>query len=208
MTDLEKTGNAASGAASADRKTAAALCFFMNLPGTFGVSVYRREVQDKMIDDYIRQYGRRLYGLCLHLCEGREDAEDLYQETWLKALQKLDTYDTNREFEPWLTRICVNTWRNVLRRRRRSPFYDGFATSEAKERLLSDAPAREPGDYDDLYAALRKLPQKLRETVVLYYFEDQNIQAAAQILKIPPGTVKSRLNQARKRLRGELKDEI
>ena len=50
-----------------------------------------------MLDDYIRQYGRRLYGLCLHLCKDREDADDLYQETWLKALQKLYTYDTDRE---------------------------------------------------------------------------------------------------------------
>ena len=93
-----------------------------------------------MLDDYIRQYGRRLYGLCLHLCKDREDADDLYQETWLKALQKLYTYDTDREFEPWLTQICVNTWRNALRRRRRSPFYDGFATGEEKDRFLSGVP--------------------------------------------------------------------
>lgn len=161
-----------------------------------------------MLDEYIRQYGRRLYGLCLHLCKDREDADDLYQETWLKALQKLYTYDTDREFEPWLTQICVNTWRNALRRRRRSPFYDGFATGEEKDRFLSDVPAREPGDYTDLYAALGTLPRKLRETVVLYYFEGRDIRAAAEILKIPPGTVKSRLNQARKRLKGALKDEI
>ena len=66
-----------------------------------------------MIDQYIRQYGKRLYGLCLTLCADPFEAEDLYQETWLKALKNLSRYDPSREFEPWLTRICVNTYRTL-----------------------------------------------------------------------------------------------
>ena len=71
-----------------------------------------------MLDSYIAQYGRRLYGLCRSLCSTREDADDLYQDTWLKVLKCLDLYDPSRPFEPWLTRICVNTYRSRSEERR------------------------------------------------------------------------------------------
>ncbi len=159
-----------------------------------------------MIDQYIRQYGRRLYGLCLYLCTSPADADDLYQETWLKVLQNLEKYDSEKEFEPWLTKICVNTWRNVLRKLRRSPIFDHFSSGEEKERLLASVPDREQKDYSDLYRAVRELPEKLRAAVVLYYFEDMDIRATAEILGIPEGTVKSRLNRAKKQLKGVLAD--
>ena len=85
------------------------------------------------MDRYIQAHGRRLFGLCLTLCAHRQDAEDLYQDTWLKALAHFHQYDPNRPFEPWLTRICVNTYRNSLRRLARSPIFNGFRTGEEKE---------------------------------------------------------------------------
>ena len=74
-----------------------------------------------MIDQYIQQYGRRLYGLCRSLCANPFDADDLYQETWLRVVKHISQYDPSREFEPWLTRICVNTYRSTLRRIAKSP---------------------------------------------------------------------------------------
>lgn len=159
-----------------------------------------------MLDQYIRQYGKRLYGLCLHLCQNRADADDLYQETWLKVMKNLDRFDEVREFEPWLTKICVNTWRNVLRRMMRSPVKDHFSTAEEKDLFFSSIPAEERQDYHDLYEAVKGLPDKLRMTVILYYFEGMDIRAAANVLDIPEGTVKSRLSQAKKRLKGALSD--
>lgn len=82
-----------------------------------------------MLDAYIRQYGRRLYGLCLTLCGSVQEAEDLYQDTWLKALRYFSRYDHQMPFEPWLTKICVNTYRNRLWRLARSPFLT-FSTAE------------------------------------------------------------------------------
>jgi RNA polymerase sigma-70 factor (ECF subfamily) len=69
-----------------------------------------------LINQYIRDYGKRLYGLCTFLCANSCEADDLYQETWLKVVKNIDKYDTTKEFEPWLTAICVNTYRNTLRR--------------------------------------------------------------------------------------------
>lgn len=159
------------------------------------------------MDTYIRQYGKRLYGLCRTLCASPQDAEDLYQETWLKALAHLEQYDPAREFEPWLTRICVNTYRSALRRLARSPVFDRFSSSEEKEAVLAAAPAPEGEDFSELHAAVDALPEKLRLAVILFYFRDMDLASAARVLNIPPGTMKSRLNHARNRLKEALSHE-
>ena len=55
-----------------------------------------------MVDQYIGQYGTRLYGLCLSLCANAFEADDLYQDTWLQVVKNISRYDPSREFEPWL----------------------------------------------------------------------------------------------------------
>ena len=159
------------------------------------------------MDQYIQAHGRRLFGLCLTLCAHRQDAEDLYQDTWLKALAHFHQYDPNRPFEPWLTRICVNTYRNSLRRLARSPIFQGFRSTQEKDALLTSVPAPDRPDYAPLYQAVDGLPEKLRVTVILYYFEEMDVNTTAQVLGIPPGTVKSRLNKARTKLKEVLGNE-
>lgn len=159
-----------------------------------------------MIDRYIQQYGRRLYGLCRCLCSNPCDADDLYQETWLRVVKHIGQYDPGREFEPWLTRICVNTYRSTLRRLAKSPLLD-FTDGDEKDRLLDSVPAPEEADYSALYEAVDRLPEKLRLAVVLFYFRGEDLASTAQILRIPVGTVKSRLSKARKLLKEVLADE-
>lgn len=159
-----------------------------------------------MIDQYIQQYGRRLYGLCRSLCSNPFDADDLYQETWLRVVRHISKYDSTRDFEPWLTRICVNTYRSTLRRLAKSPLLD-FSGEEEKARLLDSIPAPEEKDYVPLYEAVGKLPEKLRLAVILFYFQGEDLASAAKILNIPVGTAKSRLNKARKLLKEALAGE-
>lgn len=159
-----------------------------------------------MIDQYIRQYGKRLYGLCLSLCANSFDADDLYQETWLRVVKSISQYDPTKEFEPWLTKICVNTYRNVLRRLARSPFLD-FRTNEEKDAQINAVPDAEKADYSPLYEAIDRLPEKYRIAVILFYFQDMDITATAQVMGIPEGTVKSRLSKARKLLKEVLDGE-
>lgn len=159
-----------------------------------------------MIDQYIRQYGKRLYGLCLSLCANSFDADDLYQETWLKAVKSISQYDPSKEFEPWLTKICVNTYRNVLRRLIRSPFLE-FKTNEEKDALLCSIPDIENPDYSFLYEAIDRLPEKYRIAVILFYFQNMDVAATAHVMGIPEGTVKSRLSKARKLLKEVLDSE-
>ena len=160
-----------------------------------------------MINQYIYQYGKRLYGLCLTLCANTFDAEDLYQETWLKVVKNISQYDVTQPFEPWLTQICVNTYRNTLRRIMRSPIFNSFATEEEKSNVMECIAAPEPSDYSDLHDAINTLPEKLRITVILFYFQDMAIASVGKTLGIPQGTVKSRLNKARNILKEVLTDE-
>lgn len=158
-----------------------------------------------MLDEAIQRYGRRLYGLCRSLCHNPADAEDLYQDTWLRVLRSLDHYQPERDFMPWLTQICVNTYRSTLRRLSRLPLLD-FSSAEEQDRTLAAIPAPEPPDYGPLYDAVSRLPDKLRITVILFYFQDLDLNATSQALQIPLGTVKSRLNKARKLLKEVLTD--
>lgn len=159
-----------------------------------------------MIDQYIRQYGKRLYGLCLSLCANSFDADDLYQETWLRVVKSISQYDPTKEFGPWLTKICVNTYRNVLRRLTRSPFLD-FRTNEEKDAQINAVPDAEKADYSPLYEAIDRLPEKYRIAVILFYFQNMDVASTAHVMGIPEGTVKSRLSKARKRLKEVLDGE-
>ena len=159
-----------------------------------------------MIDQYIHQYGKRLYGLCLTLCANTLEADDLYQDTWLQVVKNFSRYDASRNFEPWLTKICVNLYRNALRRLSKRPLLH-VRRNEEKEYFLCSAHAPEKVDYRALYEAIDRLPEKYRLVVILYYFDDRDIAATAQILGIPGGTVKSRLDKARKLLKEALGNE-
>ena len=90
-----------------------------------------------VIDQYIHQYGKRLYGLCLTLCANTMEADDLYQDTWLQVVKNISRYDASRDFEPWLTKICVNLYRNALRRLAKSPF---SLSAPMKKRISCSAP--------------------------------------------------------------------
>ena len=87
------------------------------------------------MDQYIKRYGKRLYGLCMTLCADRHEADDLYQDTWVKVIRSIEQFDQSKDFEPWLTRLCVNTYRDKLRRLSRSPFLN-FSSNEAKDAVL------------------------------------------------------------------------
>ena len=159
-----------------------------------------------MIDKYIKTYGKRLYGFCLTLCADTFEADDLYQETWLKALKHFLQYDNTKDFEPWITKICVNTYRNALKSKARSRLVE-FQDNEEKEAFMQSIPTTAKEDNLPLYEAIERLPQKLRLAVILFYFRDMDIASTAKVLDIPAGTVKSRLNKARKRLKEVLTDE-
>ncbi len=159
------------------------------------------------MEDKIKVYGPRLFGLCMTLCKNKHDAWDLYQETWLRAYERQEQYNSSGTYEGWLTAICVNRYRDYLRRLKIAPFFDWFSSTEEKDVVIQEIPTEETEDYSNIREAVDRLPNKFREAVILYYFEEKDIKRTAEIIGIPVGTVKSRLMKARKMLKEVLQDE-
>ncbi|MGN1157829.1 MAG: RNA polymerase sigma factor [Agathobacter sp.] len=159
------------------------------------------------MEEKIKVYGPRLFGLCMTLCKNTYDAWDLYQETWLRAYERQNQYELSRPYEGWLTAICVNRYRDYVRRMKIAPFFDFFPSSEEKDMAIEQVPTETAEDFREVREAVDALPEKFREAVILFYFEEKDIRRTAEIMGVPEGTAKTRLMKARKLLKEALQDE-
>ena len=149
-----------------------------------------------------------LYATALRLTRNPADAEDLVQDTFVKALRFSDRFAAGSNLKAWLYTILLNTWRNRRRDAARdvvdvdSPKVeaaeaatDGPAALETPEQMLLRASVRE-----DLQAALDELPEVFREAVWLRDVEEFTYAEIAEMLGIPIGTVMSRISRGRRLL--------
>ena len=126
-----------------------------------------------------------------------QDCEDAVQGAILKAYNKLDTLKEEQYFKTWLVRILINECYSLKR---------SECPTVSYEEYFEFTKADNKKDYSELYLAIQKLPERIRITIVLYYVEGYSIEEIKKILKIPAGTVKSRLSKGRKLLKIELED--
>jgi RNA polymerase sigma-70 factor (ECF subfamily) len=149
-----------------------------------------------------------LYATALRLTRNPADAEDLVQDTFVKALRFSDRFQAGTNLKAWLYTILMNTWRNRRRDATREPVdvdstlveeaaagSDGPAARETPEQILMRATLR-----DDLQAALDALPEAFREAVWLRDVEEFSYAEIAEMLGIPIGTVMSRISRGRRML--------
>ncbi len=138
----------------------------------------------------------------LHRLAAPRDLDDLVQITWLKVYERMGSLREDGAAKTWVCRIAVNVARDRWRARKRASWLRFLGWEEAPE-----APDPSPAADDRLASservrrALAALSPKLRETLVLFSIDQLEIREIATILEIPEGTVKSRLNQARGKLR-------
>ncbi len=160
----------------------------------------------------VGRYQKSVYNLAYRMTGRREDAENLTQETFLRAYAKLETFQIGRRFSPWLFRIasnlCIN-WKS--RRERRELSLDSLDESQKEQLLFSDASA-DPLfqiEQDQLQTLLQQeilaLPIRYRLVFTLRYVEDHSCREIAEILDMPEGTVKTHLFRARRILKEKLK---
>lgn len=160
-----------------------------------------------MLDALIQSQGPRLFSLCCRLCRSRGEAEDLYQETLLRGLEQRERLLAAENPGAYLTRICVNLYRDWARRKRLLSFISmEDAPPPNLHGQFSTAGPEESLEQSLVRQAVDTLPEPYRQTVLLYYFCDQSIQQAAAALGVRPGTVKSRLGRGREMLKEVLKD--
>jgi RNA polymerase sigma-70 factor, ECF subfamily len=151
-----------------------------------------------------------LYRVALRLTNNTADAEDLVQETVLKAYRSWDQYQQGTNAKGWLLTILRNSFINEYRRRTRHPETVDLDTIEpfaVFEGVQEEDPQGAFFDHivdDEVLRAIDQLPEAFRETVVLSDVEGMSYQEIARILGIPVGTVKSRLFRARQMLQAKL----
>ena len=146
----------------------------------------------------VEKYERRIFNLAFRICGDYEDAMDVTQTVFVKAFERLETFDPSRKFFSWLYRMGVNESLNQVKRQRRIVHIE------------FDLPSRATGPDQQIIreesnglvqSALKKLGEDQRVAIILRHFVDLSYRQMGDVLGIPEKTVKSRLYSARQRMK-------
>jgi RNA polymerase sigma-70 factor (ECF subfamily) len=160
-------------------------------------------------DELVRRFRKRIYALCLHLTGSRTEADDITQETFLRAYRKLGEFEGRSEFFTWLYRIAMNRCFNARRDGARRRVVD-LDDPRVQAAVAYDAGAdpRRQTELRQLYArlvgALDALPEEMRTTVVLVAMQGMSHEEVAVVLGVAPGTIGWRMHEARRFLRAAI----
>jgi len=167
----------------------------------------------KAITELIESYKQELYDLCFRLSFNEHDADDLFQQTWLKIIKNPHKFVGN-SFRNWLYTICINAHKDKCRkqaRMRKNGVVEfkhnndkNIAMSLVTSNISAEDKVQENFINTKLLSLVNKLPSKQKSVIVLYYFQDFSVRRIGRILGIPDGTVKSRLNTTRKKLHSQM----
>jgi RNA polymerase sigma factor (sigma-70 family) len=165
-------------------------------------------------EEIVQRYNRRIYNICYRFAGSADDAQDLTQEVFIKMYRTLQTYDTSKgAFMTWVTTITRNLLVDHFRRTKQDRITDSLdvPTSEHEDAMplseqlsdrgrAPDAQVQSRETSEVVHQALQKLSPELREAVILRDLQDMDYKDIALVLKVPEGTVKSRINRGRAEL--------
>lgn len=162
-------------------------------------------------EQVVRDYSRRIYNLAYRFTSNNEAAEDLTQDVFIRVYRALGQYDASQgNLSNWLMRLARNLIIDDYRRRQRTPTDGSDALDDHEYHLhgSQDGPERALARQErrlQVHAAIQKLSPELRECVILRDIEELSYAEIVELLKIPEGTVKSRINRGRIELAKVLK---
>lgn len=156
---------------------------------------------------------KEIYSFCLHLTGNKVTADELYQDTFLKATETVGRIKADGNLKSYFLSVALRLWRNRKRksawRNRIAPTQELFEDSKEsgsgmQEDVLEDYLRRER--IQAVRKAVSRLKEKYKVPILLYYMEQMSVAEVAAVMGIPQGTVKSRLNTARNHLESELEE--
>lgn len=164
----------------------------------------------------IDEYGKDIYSFCKHLTNNLQEADDLYQDTFLMAVELKEKIEYGNNPKSYLLSIALRLWKNKKRKsawRKRIADVQSIVDERDVEKVGSTELSPEERvtskeKNESIRMAVNRLPEKLKIVVLLFYMEDLSTAQIAETVKIPVGTVFSRLYQARKILKKELEDVL
>jgi RNA polymerase sigma-70 factor (ECF subfamily) len=145
-----------------------------------------------------------LYRSASLLCQNSLEAEDLVQEVYLEAWKSFHRFEPGTNCRAWLFKILFHRLHHLRRRLIRASKFEAFASPADEDNLLAEPPIPQEIQDHDILRALGRVPLEFREVVLMADVEEFSYKDIAATLKIPLGTVMSRLSRARKLLRHEL----
>ena len=172
----------------------------------------------KEMERLLARYGQDIYGFCCYLTGSRDTGEELYQDTMLKIIERMDQVellDDDGEGLLHIRNFCLGIAVRLNKRRLRKEIRQMHASLDDEdnglEYLLSDhlTPEQQLMEQQEIRSireAVWSLPEKYREVIYLFYYAEQSVKEIAETLHVPQGTVKSRLNHAKKVLGRLLKE--
>lgn len=175
--------------------------------------VLRSKNGDKeAFDILVQRYRKPLFRFVYHSLRQREDAEDITQESFVRAYLSLSQLKNNRLFKIWLFRIALNLIKDNKRAEKRKPVVSLDALQEETGLQLDeeDYPSEEELERKKIMERIQKeiasLPMELKEVIILRDLQGFSYEEISLLLRCPMGTIKSRLFNARQILRNKLKD--
>lgn len=162
----------------------------------------------------MERYQHRLYRYLLRMVRQPGTAEDLFQQTWLRVMERIRSYDPQRSFEGWLFALARNLAIDHLRRYRPESLDEPLPSGDSRVELIAGAGM---GALEQLLAEERAgwlaesvagLPLVFREVLTLRFEEEMKLEEMAAVLGLPLGTVKTRLHRALKHLRRTLEEKL
>src|ERR1019366_1161222 len=170
---------------------------------------------DAALNDLMERHATPVFHFLCRMVGNEDDANDLAQETFVRVFKSCKSFRAEQKFSTWLFTIAANLARNHFRWRSRHPNLSLDAENAETEQSLGDTlPANSPTPKEAalaaeraaaVRAAVKNLPEDLREAIVLCEWEERSVAEAATILEATPKTVESRLYRARGILRERLK---
>lgn len=159
-----------------------------------------------LCDEVIRYYSPMIYRIALTKTKSTDDAEDILQEVFLKLLYSKKEFESEEYRKAWLIRVTINCCNSHFTspwRRNVQSLDDVLADTIADDNARADTLC----DGEDVYAKILKLPENMREVILLFYYEDMSVREIANAIGISEDNVKKRLSRARQRLRLELSED-
>lgn len=166
-------------------------------------------------EQFVQDNGKDILRFCRMTCGDKESGDELYQDTMLKLLEKMQHLDFQQNIKSYALSISILLWKNKRKkyanRKRLVPMESIDRMEEESTSTIKDLTVNSPENYiiqkdisNTVQQIVTNLPELYRMPIHLYYSANMSVQEIAEVLHIPEGTVKSRMNKARRLLKNEL----
>lgn len=155
---------------------------------------------EESFNQAIQKYGDMVYRIAMNQMKNKEDADDVFQEVFIKWMKHRDKFETEEYEKAWLIRVTINQCKSL-----HLSSWNQKTTGISEEMENSLGYEQEMEEEDEISSVLKKLPDKYPSVIHLFYYEEMSIAEIAKVLNQRESTIRTQLTRARKQLKSILK---